>query len=180
MKKQPETTKEWWNRVSNSPTEFADWLKAQYHGEATAEKRIRGAITRFNLKGTKAKLIKAVADDELKHTKWVAELLKARGITPRILKKEERYWNEVLPEDNNISSFRYFCAIGHLAETMRLDRISLLASNDRFKDIADVMKAILVDEVFHARVFKELSTKKLIKHAQKFHDIGKNAIGLLP
>ncbi len=178
--KELETTKQWWKRVSNSETEMTKWLKAQYHGEATAEQRIREAVKRFELTGLKAKLINSIADDELKHTKWVEKLLLDRGITPQVLQKEERYWNEVLPKDIEENNFKYFCAIGHLAEDMRLDRITLLASDDRFKDIARVMTNIYPDEVFHARIFKELSSKKYIKKARKYHNLGKNAIGLLP
>lgn len=178
--KELETTKEWWNRVSTSEEEMVKWLKAQYHGEATAEARIRKAIKRFNLTGIKAKIIASIADDEAKHTKWVAKLLESRGITPEILVKEERYWNEVLPQDLEENNFEYFAAVGHLAETMRLDRITLLASDERFEDIAKVMSKIYPDEVFHARAFKELSSSKKIKQAKKYHNLGMNAIGLLP
>lgn len=175
-----ETTQQWWDRVSNSKEEMINWLKAQYHGEATAEKRIREAIEKYNLKGFKAKVINSIADDEAKHTIWVAKLLKDRGITPAILQKEERYWNKVLPKELEYNNFKYFAAVGHLAETMRLDRISLLASDTRFKDIAKVMSNIYPDELFHARAFKELSNKKRIKQAKVYHTEGMNAIGLLP
>lgn len=178
--KKSETTKQWWKRVSSSEEEMVKWLKAQYHGEATAEKRIREAISRFNLSGVKAKIIKSIADDEAKHTVWVKKLLVDRGITPEILKKEERYWNEVLPAELEENKFKYFCAVGHLAETMRLDRISLLASDERFKDIAEVMQKIYPDELFHARAFGVLSNKKQVAKAKKYHNLGMNAIGLLP
>ena len=175
-----ETTKQWWARVSSSEEEMIKWLKAQYHGEATAESRIRASIEKYSLTGVKAKLINSIADDEAKHTKWIAKLLLKRGITPEILQKEERYWNEVLPKELEQNNFRYFAAVGHLAETMRLDRITLLASDDRFKDIARVMSKIYPDELFHARAFKELSNKNKIKQAKKYHTAGMNAIGLLP
>lgn len=175
-----QTTEQWWAEVKRSPEKMVEWLKAQYHGEAAAEDRIRQAIARFNLIGLEATLISSVADDEAKHKIWVAKLLHDRGIPVEILKKEERYWNEVLPKDMEEDTFEYFCAIGHLAETMRLDRISLLASDEQFSDIADVMLRIYPDEVFHARVFKEMSTPKSIEKAIKYHNLGKNVIGLLP
>lgn len=175
-----ETTKEWWNRVSNSETEMVKWLKAQYHGEATAEQRIRQSIEKYNLTGLEANLITSIADDEAKHTKWVKTLLITRGITPETLQKEERYWNEVLPSTLENPSFQYFCAVGHLTETMRLDRISLLAADKRFTDIADVMANIYPDEALHVRIFKELSTPDAIEEAKKYHHLGMNAIGLLP
>lgn len=182
MSKKLETTQQWWDRVSNSDEEMINWLKAQYHGEATAEIRIRQSIQDYNLDlaSLEAKIIKSITDDEAKHTLWVKKLLTSRGITPKILEKEERYWNEVLPKTLEENTFSYFCAVGHLAETMRLDRISLLASDNRFADIAKVMSDIYPDEVFHARAFKEMSTSENIKKAKEFHNLGMNAIGLLP
>jgi rubrerythrin len=174
------STKEWWDKVSNSPEEMTNWLKNQYHGEVTAEARIRDSIKVFGLKGLKAKIINSIADDEAKHASWVADLLVARGIQPKVLVKKERYWDSVLPKDLKVVSFKYFAAVGHLAETMRLERIQLLASDPRFEDIAKVMSKIYPDELFHARAFKELSSKKQITQARKYHNIGMNSIGLLP
>lgn len=176
-----ETTQQWWDRVSNSNEEMVKWLKAQYHGEATAEIRIRQSIQDYKLdpNSLEARIITSIADDEAKHTVWVKKLLTTRGITADILQKEERYWNEVLPKVLEENTFTYFCAVGHLAETMRLDRISLLASDNRYLDIAKVMTDIYPDELFHARAFKEMSTASNISKAREFHNIGMNAIGLI-
>ena len=179
--KTAETTQQWWDRVSSSETEMINWLKAQYHGEVTAADRIIASIGDYNVVPTSLefKIIHSICSDEIKHAKWVSKLLHDRGITSEVLDKEERYWNEVLPKTLEENTFTYFCAVGHLAETMRLDRISLLASDDRFKDIAEVMTNIYPDEVFHARAFKLMSTKDDITKAKEFHNIGMNAIGLV-
>lgn len=176
-----ETTQQWWDRVSNSDEEMVKWLKAQYHGEVTAAERIADAIPTYwvvfnSLEHT---VLLSIVSDELKHAKWVRKLLTSRGIAAEVLQKEERYWNEVLPKTLEENTFEYFCAVGHLAETMRLDRISLLASDTRFEDIAKVMSDIYPDEIFHARAFKEMSTKADIAKAREFHNIGMNAIGLI-
>jgi rubrerythrin len=173
------TSEQWWDEVKASPEKFNNWLKLQYHGEATAEKRIRSAIEKFSLTGFEARCIESVADDEKRHAVWVAKLLKDRGIEPEVLEREERYWNEVLPEVYEKNTFTYFCAVGSLAETMRLERIMILASEPEYADIADVFKKIYSDEIFHARIFKELSTKEDIAHAEQFHNMGMNAIGLI-
>lgn len=176
-----ETTQQWWDRVSNSDEEMVKWLKAQFHGEVTAAERIMDSLTTYevNTESLEFKIIMSVVSDEIKHAKWISKLLQDRGITAEVLQKEERYWNEVLPKTLEENTFYYFCAVGHLAETMRLDRISLLASDERFADIAKVMSDIYPDEIFHARAFKEMSTKADIAKAREFHNIGMNAIGLI-
>lgn len=176
-----ETTQQWWDRVSSSDTEMINWLKAQYHGEVTAAERILSSIEDYKVDPNtlEYKIIHSIVSDEVKHAKWVSKLLHDRGIPAEVLDKEERYWNEVLPKTLEENTFTYFCAVGHLAETMRLDRISLLASDDRFSDIAKVMTDIYPDEIFHARAFKLMSTKADITKASEFHNIGMNAIGLV-
>lgn len=171
------TTEQWWSEVSVDVNKMIDWLKDQYHGEITAEKRIRDLVSQYNLQGKKAALINKIADDEKRHAEWVKELLVSRGISAEVLNKEERYWNKVLPREQ--VSFEYICAVGHLAETMRLDRIELLAKDYRYKDIAEVFSRILPDELFHAKAFGSMSTEKDIEDARKFHNEGMNSIGLV-
>lgn len=96
-----QTTKQWWDEVSNSPEKMIAWLKAQYHGEVTAEGRMRGMIEKYDLdpQSVAAVIVNRIADDEKRHAEWVGELLYTRGITAEVLQKEERYWNETLPAD---------------------------------------------------------------------------------
>ena len=58
-------------------------------------------------------------------------MLLARNITPEILQKEERYWEEVITEDFG-SDTNYACAVAAHAEEMRLERIT-----DRKLDFVD-------------------------------------------
>lgn len=171
------TTEQWWAEVSSDEDKMIDWLKDQYRGEVTAETRIRALITDYALDGDKARIINKIADDERKHAEWVASLLFARGIPVVLLDKEERYWEKTLPKEK--VSFEYMCAVGHHAETMRLERINLLSSDERFIDIARVFAAILPDEKFHARAFAYLSTPEAIEAARGKHKEGLEALGLV-
>jgi rubrerythrin len=173
------TTQEWWNEVSNDENKFIHWLKSQYHGEVTAEKRILDSVQTYKLSGLERKVIESIAEDEKRHAVWVKSLLEKRGIKAEILIKEERYWSKTIPNVFEKNTFSYFCAVASLAETMRLERINLLANDERFKDVAEVFMKIFPDEIFHARMFKEMSTKEDMEEAEQFHNIGMNAIGLV-
>jgi tRNA isopentenyl-2-thiomethyl-A-37 hydroxylase MiaE len=173
------TTKQWWTAISTDPDKLIKWLKDQYHGEVTAEKRIRDLITTYSLNKHQIKIINHIADDEAKHARWVKQLLTKRGIVAKVLEKEERYWDATIPKSIEINTFEYACAVAHLAELMRLDRIKLLSSVDEFHDIAEVFKSILPDEEFHVKAFGKMTTDKDIKLARKYHNIGLNAIGLI-
>lgn len=171
------TTQQWWDEVSNDESLMIDWLKDQYHGEVTAEKRIRDLLTQYKLEGKAHRLISIIADDEKQHAEWVKGLLESRGIPAEILEKEERYWNKVLPVGE--VSFEEMAAIGHHAETMRLERIKVLAEDTKYPDISEVFKRILADELFHAKAFGMLSTPEAIANASDNHKAGLNALGLV-
>lgn len=171
------TTQQWWDEVSNDESLLVDWLKDQYHGEVTAEKRIRDLLTQYELGDKVKRLINKIADDEKQHAEWVKGLLESRGITAEVLEKEERYWNKVLPVGD--VSFEEMAAIGHHAETMRLERIKVLAQDTKYPDISDVFKRILPDELFHAAAFEAVSTPEAIANASDNHRAGLNALGLI-
>lgn len=171
------TTQQWWNEVSADESLMVDWLKDQYHGEVTAEKRIRDLLTQYELNDKVKRLIGKIADDEKQHAEWVKGLLESRGITAEVLNKEERYWNKVLPAGD--VSFEEMSAIGHHAETMRLERIRVLAEDTKHPDIAEVFKRILPDELFHAYAFAAMSTPEAIADASDSHKAGLNALGLV-
>lgn len=179
------TTKQWWQEISTDPLKLIDWLKNQFHGEYSAAVRIEKLISRVpndDLRyDWRVKILRGIRVDEVKHSIWVADLLESRGVIAGLLDKDDRYWKETLGNDEiDTKSFEYLCAVGHLAEVMRLERITLLASDTRFADIAAVFSKILPDEQFHAELFRILSTPEAIEEARANHIAGKNALGLLP
>lgn len=174
------TSAQWWNETKSDPDKLIDWLKDQYHGEVTASKRIKELFldSSNNLTEKEISLINRIILEENFHALWVKELLITRGITPEILNKEERYWNKVLPKSK--SNKEELAAIAHLAETMRLERIGVIAADTECpKDIRKVFKRILPMELNHAKWFGELSTNEHIKSALKNHYDGMNELGLV-
>lgn len=175
-----QTSAQWWNQTKNDPSKLIDWLKDQYHGEKTAAKRIHELFfTAGNtLTNKEASLLQRIIKEEERHAHWVKTLLTVRGITPEILVKEERYWNKVLP--NYEASKKQLAAIAHLAESMRLERIGVIAADPQCpKDISNVFKRILPMELNHTKWFAELTTNEHIKAALVNHHDGMNALGLV-
>lgn len=172
-----QTTERWWKEVSSDSKKMIKWLKKQYHGELTAEHRIRSLITLYNLEDKSAKLISTIADDEAVHAELIEGLLLDRDVEPESLVHQERYRDIVLPVKD--ASFEYMCAVGYYAETMRLDRIRLLATEPKFKDIANTFYRILPDEIFHSKVFKFLSDDASLVEVGNNHRMSVNALGLV-
>lgn len=172
------TSQEWWDETKNSPELIDNWLKNQYHGEALASERIRKFILP-HMEGKYHFLVEKIANDEDTHAKWVSELLNSRGITAEILKKEERYWKEVMTEDFNDDG-QYAAAVAAHAEEMRLERIEVIMKDPESpKDIKKVFTQIFKDEQFHAKGFKLIAGDDYYNKASENHAKGVEALGLI-
>ena len=170
------TTEEWWQEVSTNPSKMTDWLYDQYRGEVTAAENIKGLIDKYNLKGANRMVIGKIAEQEAQHAEWIGDLLMKQGMNPEVKDVESRYWKETILDD---MTFSYVCAVAHHAETMRLERIELLAQDEKFLDIAETFRRIRKDELFHAKAFAALSTDEDIEKARHNHEKGMGAIGLV-
>lgn len=171
------TTAQWWTETKNNPELLMDWLKDQYHGEATAATRIRDFSNQFATTDLRKEILECIAIQEERHAGWVGDLLKARGCEPALLIKPERYWDQTLPE---IDSFESGCAVAAHAEAMRLERIECICyDSDAPADIREVFMKIFPEEKFHARAFRNLTTYDAMQKTDEAHVKGLEAIGLV-
>lgn len=177
---QPKTSQEWWDSIKNDPELIKKWLVNQYHGEAVASQRIKEHILPFFETAPKSKaVVERIAADEEKHAKWIATLLENRGLTAEILKKEERYWNEVINEEFK-GNGQYAAAAAAHAEEMRLERIEVLCTDPVVdSDIKMTFLMILKDEKFHAKAFKSLGGEEYYNESAENHAKGMEALGLI-
>jgi rubrerythrin len=171
------TSLQWWEHVLANPEELIVWLQKQYHGEVTAAQRIRTFATLHCTDAWNARTLELIAHQEETHAEWVASLLTARGITPAVLEKVERYWNETLP---GIVDFHSGAAVASHAEHMRLDRIRVIGEHaDTPDDIRAVFLRILPQEEFHERAFAEMAGVEALADALGKHEQGLEALGLV-
>jgi rubrerythrin len=172
------TSKEWWDETKASPEKMVNWLKNQYHGEAVAASRIRQYILP-HMEGKYGFMVERIADDEERHAQWIGKLLSDRGITPQILKKEERYWKTVMTEDFT-SDGNYAAAVAAHAEEMRLERITVIMNDETAdSDIVETFKNIYKDELFHAKGFKLIAGDEYYNSTSENHAKGLEALGLI-
>lgn len=173
------TSKDWWESVKRDPEAFHGWLLDQYRGEATAAGRIERLRDGYAAPGTRAsRVLSVIADQERKHAGWVGELLRARGVEPRIEPEAERYWPRMLPGIHDLESG---CAVGAHAEKMRLERIEAIAQDPGAPaDVRAVFARILPEERFHERAFRAMAGDAAMRAAEGAHELGRLALGLSP
>ena len=175
------TSLEWWNKVKADNTLLVDWLKNQYHGERTAATKIKNLFftESISLSSVEEKNLTQIAKEEDLHADWIQSLLESRGITAELLKKESRYWDQVLVEENTKSK-EDLSAVAQLAEGMRLERIKVIANDSEApKDIRDVFKKILPMELKHESIFGSMTNKESLNKVLNNHTQGLNELGLV-
>lgn len=166
----------WWEETLKDEGKMIAWLKKQYHGEVTASERILVLSEKYCGNSVHKLILSIIAKQERNHASWVGELLTARGVTPSVLEKEERYWNQTLP---GIKNFETAAAVASHAERMRLERIRVIASHPETPaDIREVFKRILPEEMFHERAFGRMAGDEALKQTQGNHNLGLKALGL--
>lgn len=175
------TSAEWWQAVKADPALLLDWLRKQYHGEATAAVRMREFLARFGPEARDPRwvaTVEEIARQEESHAGWVGGLLRARGEEPAVLAdKAERYWQATLP---GIESWESGCAVAAHAEAMRLDRIRVIAADpDAPADVREVFARILPQEEFHERAFRAFASDAALTAALEGHAAGAEALGLV-
>jgi rubrerythrin len=176
------TSQQWWDETKQSEDKIIHWLKNQYHGEAVAAERIRKFILP-TMEGKYQFMVERIADDEDRHSKWIGELLLTRGVTPKILQKEERYWKAVMTEDFSTNG-NYAAAVAAHAEEMRLERIMVIMNDDsiemnKMMDVKETFINIYKDELFHAKGFKLIAGDEYYNQASSNHAKGLEALGLI-
>ena len=173
------TSLTWWKEVRQSPELLADWLVKQYRGEVTAASRIRLLGMRFNVDTKIKSILEAIAQQEEIHAAWILELLAARGLAHFATTDdaENRYWAETLP---GITDFETGSAVAAHAEKMRLDRITAISEDVLAPfDIVSTFQKILRDELWHERMFRQMSTDAALTATAGDHERGMQVLGLV-
>lgn len=165
-----QTSAEWWNETKNDTVKLHYWLQRQCYGEFEAFKRLKSLSNQFN-----NEIIDKIAGQEFMHHKWLKEYMLKHNI-PELPKHETRYWNEVNLKFENLEQA---AAVAYHAESMRLERIRLIAKDETHLDLAQIFQKILIDEEFHAEAFKFISDDDEIAIAKIDHEAGLQALGLV-
>lgn len=175
------TVEQWVDKVVSSQEYKHHWLARQYIGEVSATNRMRWILSDFGqeMSALDKRCLLLIIDDEVNHAEWIKKLLTDRNLNIPVVDEEaeKRYWAAILP---TITSFNEAAAAGHLAEQMRLERIRMLAADQRVDDdIRSVFQMILPDEMFHAKAFEKMTNQSEIDKMSKHHQRGLDLLGLV-
>lgn len=165
-------SRQWWKETRADPEKLNTWLQRQYVGELAAVNLLSEVLMRFGPEMTQKQwnTVKVILDQEMKHAKWIHDLLRSRNIeVPVATDARERYWSKVY---KGVNTLKDAMAAAENAENMRLWRIVAIAESSGPYDIVDVFEKILPDEEFHERAFHSFADDEARARMKPYHGAG--------
>jgi hypothetical protein len=177
IKSTPRTSAQWWADTKSDPQRLNRWLRRQYVGEMAAVNLLSELLIKYGHDATPEewRTVHKIMMQEALHAQWVKGLLDARGLSPEPnASTDRRYWAEVLP---NVTNFAEAMAAGFHAESMRLERIRVIAGDEMApQDVRQVFIRILPHEEWHEEAF---DTMRKGREISRYHERGLQALNLL-
>jgi tRNA isopentenyl-2-thiomethyl-A-37 hydroxylase MiaE len=151
-----EFTKRWWEVLLGDEERMARWLQKLQKTEFSGYADNLAAIDQWAGDNIAAQtVLRATAEDELRHSDLLVEVLNGRGLSTDSNPPESVYWSEMDKEINDLSSC---AAVFHLGEQLACDRFEVLIQHPGTPDdIMGFLKSALPDEQYHARSFRKLT-----------------------
>lgn len=167
---QVQFTTEWWAKLCKDDEKMVKWLQKLYHTE------LDGYVDWINLEDifsyqitdrTKA-ILTNIANDELKHSNIISELLSDRGYSIIDNVPKSQYWDQM---NINIVDLNTACAVNYYGEALAAFRFEVLVEHpDTPRDIKNALGIILPDEQFHRETLKRLAGDEALSKLREKHD----------
>ena len=139
--------------MKRDPMWLTGWLDGQHTGELNAVASMEALLAAFRAqpeKGKQALLVERVVAQEKNHVELIGQLLKSRGVAPRMPDH-----TEVLP---GMDETGRGCAIASRAEAGPAGEIRIIVTDpETADDVRRVFSKVLMEESFHERAFAHLA-----------------------
>lgn len=170
-------TKAWWVNVTNDTTKFSKWLQKLQVTEISGYQEHVDYLSNHTVSKRSALILMNVAEDELKHSNILLELMADRKIEPVLEKNKEvtsSYWDTM---NSTVLSFEDYCAVNHFGEGLAAARFEIILGHENTPhDIKEALRMILPDEVFHRETLLRLSSEESLAAAAAHHRRALNAL----
>lgn len=178
------TSLDWWNEVLTKPGKLDDWLRRQYHSEASSVPRIYKLLERAEKTNIGMalpewqSLLSIIASDEQKHATQVQGLMYSRKLIPAILPEHKsKYFTKF--QEGMSDDIWTWAAVAAYAELTSLTRFkAILQHPETPADIRWEFTSILFEEEFHYAAFRRLAGPRAMREAEVAHKRGLGAVGI--
>jgi len=167
---QVQFTTEWWTKLCKDDEKMVKWLQKLYHTELDGFVDWGGLEDAFSYQITDRTraILTNIANDELKHSGIIKELLYDRGYSTIDNVPKSQYWDQM---NTNIVDLNTACAVNYYGEALAAFRFEVLVEHpDTPRDIKNALEIILPDEQFHRETLKRLAGNEALAKLREKHD----------
>lgn len=167
-----EFTKSWWTRCLNDENKLSAWLQKLQNTELSGYSDYNNfAVKNINtMSSVMMKSLNFIAEDELKHSNLIIQLMDSRGINVKPAEEcRSTFWDSM---NANIVSVETFCAVNYYGEALAADRFQvILGMNETPSDIKELLRIVLPDEQFHRNALKKYAGEEALEVIKVHYDL---------
>ena len=166
-KSEVEFTKQWWLRTINDPIKLTAWLQKLQRTELSGYTDHVDYMAANVVSDRERRILLNIAEDELKHSELLIDLMSVRGIEVVPDGEQSHYWDMVLA---NVSNTAEYCAANYFGEALAAYRFEIiLGMQETPEDIRFVISKALPDEIFHRETLMRLAGDDAIQTIKAYH-----------
>lgn len=161
-------TTAWWERTIKDEAKLILWLQKLQQTEIGGYDDYMVFIRQFEPEERTRKIFSNIADDELKHSGLIVDLLEARGYRNSLDDLSSTYWATM---NENIIDLKTAAAVNYFGEALAAFRFEVIAEHKETPgDIKELLSKVLPDEQFHRETLKRIAGNDLLESmAEKHH-----------
>jgi rubrerythrin len=153
-------TTAWWERTLKDEAALIRWLQKLRHTEYGGFEDYTGFTQRFAADERAKNQFRYIADDELKHSLLISELLRSRGHELDMTPTPSLFWGTM---NEHIVDLQSAAAVNYFGEALAAFRFEILIAHEQTpKDIKDMLGIILPDEQFHREALMRMAGEDMI------------------
>lgn len=167
---QIEFTQWWWKNLLQDQDRYKSWLAKLTNTEHAGYVDYQELNTKFNFAqhGAIQRILLSIADDELRHSQLLIQLLDSMGVKHEIAPSVSTYWDTMY---NHIVDIHTAAAVNYFGESLAADRFEILRNHPQTpSDFANALDVILPDEIFHRQSLMRVAGFDTIELLRPHHD----------
>ena len=160
-------TSDWWSRTVKDEAKLIKWLQKLQQTEIGGFDDWNAYADTFKPDERTLKIISNIADDELKHSCLIVNLLNERGFHNSLDKMPSQYWDTM---NTHIVDLETAAAVNYFGEALAAFRFEILVEHKETPgDIRDLLRIVLPDEQFHRQTLKRIAGDRLDEFVDHHH-----------
>ncbi len=161
-------TKSWWEKLVIDEARMITWLQKLYGTEVGGFVDYQGFLEIYPALERTTKILRNIANDELRHSNIIIDVLDARGHKADPDAPNSTYWQTM---DSHIVDMETACAANYYGEALAAFRFEILAEHPKTPlDIKEMLGIILPDEQFHRETLKRLAGPDILENFRIIHE----------